>query len=79
MSQNINNNSPDSSQNDAESIKYENIGAQPQSQPHIQGGNQSSQPQTWSAHLAAAQNSNTGSSSSVAGPVLTDQQLLMNQ
>ena len=37
MSQNINNNSPDSSQNDGESIKYENIGAQPQSQPHVPG------------------------------------------
>jgi len=29
MSQNMNNNSPDSSQGDAESIKYENIGNQP--------------------------------------------------
>ena len=53
MSQNMNNNSPDSSQGDAESIKYENIGNLPQGQPHIQGG-ATAQQQTWSAHLAAA-------------------------
>ena len=43
MSQPINNNSPDSSQNDGESIKYDNLGAQPQGQPQVQGApNQSS-------------------------------------
>ena len=91
--QNMNNNSPDSSQNDGESLKYDTIGVQPQSQPHValvaqqqnaSGLNQSAsqQPETWSAHLAAAaQNSNTGSSSSMAGAQqhLTDQQLLINQ